>query len=103
VIEEPEIEAGIMRDQRGILDEIKQLLGPLAERRLVGKEDVRKSVNRLRTGRHRTLRIEISMKVAAGLCAVDHLDAADLDDPVAARGIQAGRFRVKDDFANCRT
>ena len=38
-IEEAEVEAGIVRDQRRILDELEQLLGLLGKARLVGQED----------------------------------------------------------------
>ena len=40
VIEEAEVEAGIVRDERRILDELEQLLGLLGEARLVGQEQV---------------------------------------------------------------
>ena len=44
--------------------------------------------------------IEIAMEMAPGLDPPDHLDAADLDHAVAARGAQARGFGVEDDFAH---
>jgi hypothetical protein len=38
--------------------------------------------------------------VAARGAAVHELDAADLDDAVAFRELEAGRFGVKDDLAH---
>ena len=48
--------------------------------------------------RHVAVGIEISVEVAAGLDPVEHLDAADLDHPVAAGRIEPGGFGVEDDF-----
>ena len=40
------------------------------------------------------------MEGAPGLAAVDELDAADLDHPVAARRVEAGGLGVEDDLAH---
>ena len=56
VVEEAEIEAGIVRDQRRIADELEQLLADVAEARLVGEEAVGEAVHRLGLARHRPAR-----------------------------------------------
>src|SRR5438067_4847078 len=97
-IQEAEVERGIVRDERRIADEFEQLLGFLRKARLIGEEDGGEAVHHLGIARHVTLRIEIGMKVPAGLDPVEHLDAADLDHAVAAERIQTCGLGVEDDF-----
>ena len=73
-----------MRDQRGIANEAEQFFGPFGEPRLVGKENGAEAMNRFGIARHLALRIEIGMEMPAGFNAIEHLDAADFDHPVAA-------------------
>ena len=87
-----------MCDERGILEEFDQLLDAILEHRLRRQEEVGETVNRFGFRRHGSKRIEISVEGPAGLDAVDHLDAADLDHAIAAGRIQPGRFRIEDDF-----
>ena len=101
-IEEAEVEAGIVRDERRILDEVEQLLGLLREARLVRQEDRCEAVDRFGLARHVALGIEISVEVPAGLDAVEHLDAADLDHAVAAGRVEPGGFGVENDFPHGR-
>ena len=54
VVEEAEIEPGVVRDQRRIADEVEQVLGAVAEARLVGEEGGGQPVDRL--GRLRACR-----------------------------------------------
>src|SRR5205809_3293195 len=97
-IKEAEVEAGIVRDQRTVLDEIEQLLGSVGEQRLVRQEDGRKAVHHLRLERHVAFGVEIAMEVPPGLDAIDDLDAADLDHAVASKRIETRGFGVEDDF-----
>ena len=97
-IEEAEVEAGIVRDERRILDEVEQLVDRLGKARLVRQEDARQAVHLLRFERHVALGIEVGVEMAAGFDAVDDLDAADLDHPVAAGRIEPGGFGVENDF-----
>lgn len=99
-VEKSEVEAGVVSDERRIADEFDQFRRSLDEQRLVGKKDVAEAVDRLGPWRHRPLRVEIGMEMPARVGSVDHLDAADLDDSIAARGIEPGRFRVEHDFAH---
>jgi hypothetical protein len=86
VIQEAEVEAGIVRDQRRITDEFEQLVGLVGKARLVGQENVAEAVYRLSLARHRPFGVEIAVVVAPGLNPTDHLDAADFDHAVATRG-----------------
>jgi hypothetical protein len=36
----------------------------------------------------------------AGRHVIEHLDAADLDQPIAAQRVKAGGFGIKNDFAH---
>ena len=100
MVQEAEVEAGVMRDERRIADELEQFLDLVGEARLVGQEDIGKAVNRFRLARHRPIGIEIAMEVAPGLDPAHHFDAADLDHAVAARGGQSRGLRVENDFAH---
>ena len=100
MVDEAEIEDGIVRDERRIADEGEQFLAAVGEARLVGKEAVGQAVHLFRLARHRPARVEIGMEGAAGLDPVEHLDAADLDHAVAAGRAEARGLGVEDDLAH---
>ena len=50
--------------------------------------------------RHVAFRIEVAVKRLAGREAVDELDAADLDQPIALKGIEPGGFGIEHDLAH---
>ena len=50
--------------------------------------------------RHVPFGIEIAMKGLPGRHAVEDLDAADFDQPIAAQRIKAGGFGIENDFAH---
>ena len=50
--------------------------------------------------RHAAFRVEIAMECLARRNAVDELDAADLDQAVAVKRIEACGLRVEHDFAH---
>ena len=85
-------------DAERIFVPVEQLAGALAEARLVRQEDRRQPVDRFGLARHLAIGIEISVEVAAGLDAVEDLDAADLDHAVAAGRIETGGFGIEYDF-----
>jgi hypothetical protein len=60
-------------------------------------------VDQLGLGRHRAVGIEVSVEMAAGLDAVEHLDATDLDHAVAAGRIEPRGFGIEDDFPHRET
>ncbi len=86
VVEEAEIEAGIVRDQRRIADELEQFLDLVGESRLIRQENVGQAVDGFCLARHRTIGIEVGVKMTPGFDPAEHLDAADLDHAVAPRG-----------------
>ena len=68
------------------------------KQRLVRQEDVGEAVHRFGLERHVAFGIEISVEVAAGLDAIEDLDAADLDHAVAAGRVEASGFGIEDDL-----
>ena len=95
-----DVEAGIVGDQLGAVDEGQEFVGDVVEGRLAGEVGRADAVHRLRFGMdHAALRIDVVVKDAAGREAVDQLDAAELDDAVLA-GIEAGGFGIEDDLAH---
>ena len=99
-VEEAEVELRVVRHEWTVTEELEQLQRVLVETLLVGEECVGKAVNLLGGKRHRPLRIEVSVERAAGRHAVDQLDAADLDHPVAALGVESGGLGIEHDFAH---
>jgi hypothetical protein len=53
-------------------------------------------------GRHLALGVEMAVKDLSRRHAIENLDAADFDQPIAAQGIEAGGFGIEDDFAHER-
>ena len=99
-IQKAEVEPGIMRHQGRIGDELQQFRRPLGKQRLVGQKALGKPVHRLGGGGHRALGIEISVESATSLNPVDHLDAANLHQPIPALRIEAGGFGVEDNLTH---
>ncbi len=81
-------------------EEIDQLLRLVGEQWLIAEEAVGQAVDRLGLARHRPFGVEVRVIFASGLYPVDHFDAADFDDAVAPRRVEAGRFRVEHYFAH---
>ncbi len=70
MIQEAEVEARIVRDQRRILNEGEQFLGALAESGLVRQEDIGQPVDRLSLARHRPPGIKVSVIWLTGMYAL---------------------------------
>src|SRR5664280_818530 len=81
--EEAVVEAGIVDHQRRVADEAEEIVGDVAEKRLVLEELGRQPVNGEGLGRHLALRVEIAVERRAGRNPVEQLDAADFDQAVA--------------------
>src|SRR5690242_7106510 len=99
-IQETEVETRIVSDERRVFEKIEQLFGPVGKERLVSQEGARQSMHRLGLERHIALGVKISVKVTAGLDAVDDLDATNLDDAIAAARVETRGFGVEDDFTH---
>ena len=99
-IDEADVERGVVDDERRIADEFQELLDHFREQRLAGKELGRQAVHGKRFRRHVALGIDVAVKRLPGRHAVEDLDAADLDQPVAAQRIEARGFGIENDFAH---
>ena len=71
-----------------------------AKRGLSRRNSVGQAVHRDRALRHVALGIDVDVEGAAGRQVVHQLDAADLDQPVAAQRVEPGRLGVEDDLAH---
>ncbi len=99
-IDERDVEAGVVGDQLGAVDEGEKLVGNRVEGRLAGEVGHADAVDGLRLGvDHAALRVDVVVEDPAGRKALEKLDAADLDDTVLA-GIESGGFGIKDDLAH---
>src|SRR3546814_921532 len=95
VIDEAKVERGVVDDQLRVLDELEELVGDVAETRLVDKKLVGNAVNGNRALVHFTIRLQIDVVVPPGQAAADDFDTANLDDPVAIGHRHAGRFGIQ--------
>lgn len=101
-VDETHVEAGIVRDQLGVLDEFQELGADFGEVRLPDQLGGADAVHRLGFGIDgAALRVDEFMEGAAGREPVDQLDAAKLDDAILA-GVEAGGFCIEDDLAHHR-
>lgn len=89
-----------MDDQRRLAEKLQHVVDHLDEAGLVGQERIGDAVDGERLGRNAAVRVEIALETLSGGNVVDQLDAADLDDPVTAAGIETGRFRVEADLTH---
>ena len=99
-VDEADIERRVVDHQPRLADEIEKAAGDLGEARLVGEETGGQPMNGDRAFGHVALGIDVDVIFGARRDAVQKLDTADLDDPVAAGRLQAGRFRIENDFAH---
>ena len=67
---------------------------------LVGQEFAGQAMHGKGFRRHVALGIDVPVKGLAGRHAVEDLDTADFDQPIAAQRIEAGGFGIENDFAH---
>src|SRR5271167_3407616 len=99
-IEEADIESCVVRDQKRIAEKSDQLFRLVGKQRLVLEEFAGEPVNLERLFRHVAFRIEIAMEHFAGRKTINEFDAADLDQPIALKGIEPGGFGIENDLAH---
>ena len=87
VVDEANVEGGVMDHQLGTRNEIKKLRGDLGENWLVGQKIVADAVNLERARIDLTLGIDVTMEVPAAQATIEQLHAADFDD-----AMPGGRF-----------
>ena len=102
-VEEAEVEGRVVHHEPGIADEFQDRVRLLGEALLLREEVAGEPVHPLGAFRHVALGIEIALEAAARGDVVDELDRADLDDPVARRGVQAGGLGIEHDFTHHRS
>ncbi len=99
-IDETNVEHGVVNDQRRVGDEGQKVFRHGGEQRLVRQKFRRQTMHIEGFLRHVALWIKVDMEGLPGRHAIDHLDAADLDQPIAAERIEACRFGVENDFTH---
>ena len=98
-IDEADIEAGIVSDQLGAVDEVEEILQDLGKDRLALEIGIGDAVNFLRVGMHRApLRVDVFVEGAARGETIVQLDAADFDQAILTV-VEAGRFGIENDLA----
>src|SRR5581483_3564800 len=86
--------------QRRVTDESQKLVDDFFEQRLVLEEIGRQPVHREGLSGNLALRVDISVEALSGWDAVKQLDAAEFHHPITVERIEAGGFRIEDDFAH---
>ena len=98
VVEEADIEGGVMDHQVGAADELDEFAGDLGELRLVGEEIVGQAVYPFRI-RDRAPRIQVGVEELSGELAAEKFDAADFDNPITGAEIESGGFGIQNYLA----
>src|SRR5262249_7742729 len=94
------IEAGIVDHKWRLADKREKLIRDLNETPVSLQKLRRKPVDSECLGRHIALRIKIYVEGRPGRYPVEELDAAELDQAMALGRIQAGGFRIENNFAH---
>ena len=95
-----DVEARIVDDERSVPDEGQQISHDLGEQRFVGEKFAGQAMHREGLRRNVALGVEIAVEGLSGRDAVEKLDAADLDQPVAPQRVEARRFGIEHDLAH---
>jgi hypothetical protein len=99
-VEKRHVERRVVNHQRRVADEREKLIDHVTEQRFVGEEFGRQPVNLKCLLRHRTFGIDVTMEDLTGRHAVEDLDAADFDQPIAAQRVKPCGFRIENDFTH---
>jgi hypothetical protein len=86
--------------QRRVADEGEEFLDHFRKERLARQERGGQAVDRKGLRRHVPLGIHVAVKGLPRRHAIEELDAADLDQAVAADRVKAGSFGIENDFAH---
>jgi len=89
-----------VNDEFSVAHEIQELDVDLLESRLLRELLAREAVHLDRTLVDVPVRIQIAVERTAGQPAIDHLDAADLDDAMLLLDLEAGGLRIEYDLAH---
>ena len=99
-VDEADVERSVVDHQRRIADELQKLVDDLVRTAACRQELGRQPVHRKGFLRHVPFGIDVDVERLPRRHAVEHLDAADFDQAIAAQRIEAGGFGVENDFAH---
>src|SRR6267143_7279899 len=97
-VEELDVEVCVVDDQLGAVNEVQESAGDVGKARLVGEKLARQPVYLERTLLDLALRVQVDVEMPLADAAAEDLHAAELADPVAEPGVQAGGFRIQHDL-----
>src|SRR5690606_31436592 len=98
-IQELHVERSVVGNERRVAEEVEHLVDDLLEQRLVAQELIAQPMHGEGVRRHLPLGVDVFVKVPASRNMVEKLDAANFNDPVTRQWVEAGGFRIDDDFA----
>ena len=99
-VEEGQVEGRVVDDQLGAVDELQEAARRSRRSAACSAScSQRHAVHRGRAGIDLALGVQVLVEVPAGGAAVDHLDAADLDDAMAQVRFEAGGFGIQYDLS----
>ena len=87
---------------RAVAQKGHELFDDIRQRSACRPEIVSQSVDAERALRDRIFRVDVGVIDFPGREMIDEFDAADFDDAIALAGIDAGGFRVENDFTQHR-
>ena len=95
MVQECEIEFGIVYEEFRPIHETEELAGDLCEARLTFELRSRNSMNFERADVYGPIRLQVTVKSPAAEATVNQLDCADFYHPVALLQIETRRFRIQ--------
>src|SRR5262245_27895438 len=98
-IQKTQIESGVVSNQRCVVDKAKKPFDDILEQWFVPQKLHRQAVHRHGLWVNVALGVQVAVKLAARGNSVDDLNAADLDEAIAADWIEPRGFGIEDDLA----
>jgi hypothetical protein len=99
-IKECDIESGIVEDEGGVTQKLKETINNFRKGRHGTQEVFAQAMNGECFGRHVALRIDVLVKMPAGWDMVHHFDGANLNNAVSESGIKPSGFGIEYNFAH---
>jgi hypothetical protein len=99
-VEESHVEGRVVNDELRAVDEGQQLPGNVGELRRLQQARELDAVHGECARLDLAFGIQVAMKLLAGGPAIEQLHAADLDDAMTRRGLEAGGFDVQYNLAH---
>ena len=99
-IQEFQIKAGIVDNQRGSFDEGKKIAGDMSKFWFVAQEIIAQTMHRERFRRHGTFRVDILVIGVARGHVIEQFHRADFHNAVTGCGVEPGRFGIQHDFTH---